>query len=135
VGDTVRVFVLGVDKETRRISLGMKQLEADPWVSVAEKYHVGDLVTGTVTRLVTFGAFIRLENALEGLVHISELSHEHVRAVEDVLAPGQTIKAKIIKIITDEQKIGLSLKAVAPYGDDALQTSTSEVAISEEAAV
>lgn len=134
VGDTVRVFVLGVDKETRRISLGMKQLEADPWVTVTEKYHVGDVVTGTITRLVTFGAFVRLENALEGLVHISELSNEHVRAVEDILKPGQVVTAKIIKIITDEQKIGLSIKAVNADSNYAKESS-SEASVSDEATV
>lgn len=112
VGDTVRVFVLGVDKEAKRVSLGMKQLEEDPWVKVTERYQVGQLVEGEVTRIASFGAFMRLENNLEGLIHISELAHNHIERVEDVVKVGDKVRAKIIKLVPEEQRIGLSLKAV-----------------------
>ena len=110
-GQEVKVFVLGVDRENRRISLGMKQLEPDPWVKAQEKYSVGQVVQGTVSRCVTFGAFVLLEDNLEGLIHISELSNQHVESVESVVSVGEEITATIIKVIPDEQKIGLSLKA------------------------
>ncbi len=111
-GDNVKVFILGVDKESRKISLGMKQLETDPWVNVAQKYSIGQIVAGTITRIVSFGAFIQLEANLEGLIHISELSYTHVDRVEDAVKVGDVVQARVIKLIPDEQKIGLSLKGV-----------------------
>jgi len=113
VGQTVKVFVLGVDKENNKISLGMKQLEADPWVHVAEKYQVGQIITGEITRTVAFGAFVKIEENLEGLIHISELSAHHVEKVEDVVKPKDVVKVKIIKLIPEEQRIGLSIKALS----------------------
>lgn len=115
VGDKVDVFVLGVDKENNKVSLGIKQLQPDPWVSVHEKYHVGQVITGRITRLAAFGAFIEVEKGLEGLIHISELSDKSVRTPEDVVQPGQEVKAKIIKILADEQKIGLSIKEIGSH--------------------
>lgn len=110
VGQELNVFILGVDKENRKISLGMKQLEPDPWVEVAQNYTVGDVVEGTITRTTTFGAFIKLEERLEGLIHISELANQRVERVEDVVKSGDVVHAKIIKLITEDQKIGLSIK-------------------------
>lgn len=112
VGEDVKVFILGIDKENNRISLGMKQLEPDPWVEVAQRYQVGQVVKGTISRTVPFGAFIEIENNLEGLIHISELSDKHVEKPEDVIVLGQEVEAKIIKLIPEEQKIGLSVKRV-----------------------
>lgn len=112
VGDPVKVFVLGVDKEHNKISLGMKQLQPDPWVLVSEKYTVGQFVKGKVTRIVSFGAFVQLEKDLEGLIHISELSYDHIEKVEDIVSAGQEINAKIIKLMPEEQKIGLTLRGV-----------------------
>ncbi len=125
-GQTVKVFVLGVDKETNKISLGMKQLEADPWVHVAEKYQVGQSITGTVTRSVPFGAFVKIEDNLEGLIHISELSSQHVEKVEDVVKPGDSVKVKIIKLIPAEQRIGLSIKALSRVETPAETTESAE---------
>lgn len=112
-GQTINVFVLGVDRENNKVSLGMKQLESDPWASAAEKYAVGDILEGDVTRLVTFGAFVKLEPNLEGLVHISELSPHRVSQVSDVVRVGDRVRVKIIKLIPNEQRIGLSIKALA----------------------
>ncbi len=112
VGDHVKVFVLGVDRETRKISLGMKQLQPDPWENVGQRYQVGQIVEGTISRLVPFGAFIQLEPNLEGLIHISELLDSRVEQVSDVVKVGQIVQAKIIKLLPDEQRIGLSLKAM-----------------------
>jgi len=126
VGDEVRVFVLGVDKEAKRVSLGMKQLESDPWVKVSERYQVGQIVEGEITRIATFGSFMRLENNLEGLIHISELAHNHIERVEDVVKVGDKVKAKIIKLVPEEQRIGLSLKAI-----EAKDIAKPESAVSE----
>ncbi len=112
IGDEVKVFVLGFDKDNRKISLGMKQLQADPWVNITEKYEIGQIVQGKVSRLVSFGAFIQLDKNIEGLIHISELSYDHIDKIENVIKPGDTINAKIIKLIPEEQKIGLSLKGI-----------------------
>jgi small subunit ribosomal protein S1 len=110
-GQNVSVFILGIDKENKHISLGMKQLQPDPWVSVSDKYEIGQTVEGVISRIAPFGAFIKLDSVIEGLIHISELSDEHVKNVEDVVTIGQTVNAKIVKLIPDEQKIGLSIKA------------------------
>lgn len=112
VGDEVKVFVLGVDKENGRISLGMKQLEPDPWASVNKDFEVGQVVDGTISRVVPFGAFIQISNQIEGLIHISELSYDHVEQVADIVKVGQVVQAKIIKLIPEEQKIGLTLKGL-----------------------
>ncbi len=108
--DEVDVFVLGVDRETRRISLGMKQLSEDPWVKAGSNYKIGDFVEGVITRIVPFGAFLKINDNIEGLIHISEISYDHIEKVENILNVGETIKAKVIKLIIDEQKIGLTLK-------------------------
>ena len=118
VGDDVKVFVLGIDKENNKISLGMKQLQEDPWVNVAEKYQVGQKITGTVSRITNFGAFFQIEDHLEGLIHISELAYRHVDKVEDVVNVGQVLQARIIKLVPDEQKIGLSLKGISSDSKD-----------------
>ncbi|MFA5879341.1 MAG: S1 RNA-binding domain-containing protein [Candidatus Margulisiibacteriota bacterium] len=117
IGDEVSVFVLGIDKENRKISLGMKQLQPDPWVNIINKYKIGEIVKGKITRFVTFGVFIQLDKDLEGLIHISELSYDHVDKIEDVVKIGSVVNAKIIKIIPEEQKIGLSLKGIDQGND------------------
>lgn len=130
VGDEVDVFILGVDKEHGKVSLGMKQLSPDPWVKVAEKYKVGQIVSGTITRLVSFGAFIQLERDLEGLIHISELSTSRVEKSEDVLEIGQVVQAKIIKLIPDEQRIGLSLKALQQNESSSVNSEQNDADLS-----
>ncbi|MDD4527362.1 MAG: S1 RNA-binding domain-containing protein [Candidatus Margulisbacteria bacterium] len=110
VGEEIEVFVLGVDRDEQKVSLGLKQLSTDPWETVAETYPIGEIITGTINRLATYGAFVKLGKGLEGLIHISELSHEHVKNVEDVVAVGQEVTVKVLRIIPEQQKIGLSLK-------------------------
>ncbi len=131
IGDKVKVFVLGVDREANKISLGMKQLQPDPWVRVAEKYKVGNIVTGVITRILSFGAFIQLEENLEGLIHISELASNHIEKVEDVVTVGQKVSAKIVKLIPAEQKIGLSLKRLSQEEKES-DTETDEGARNED---
>jgi small subunit ribosomal protein S1 len=111
-GEKVEAIVLHVDKANHRISLGLKQVQQDPWQSsVPEKYRVGMDVQGKVIRTTDFGAFIELEDGVEGLLHVSELSHERVNKPEDVVQVGQDLTLKVIKLDPEERKIGLSLRA------------------------
>jgi small subunit ribosomal protein S1 len=139
VGDVINVFVLGIDKENKKVSLGLKQLQPDPWVEVSNNYRIGTVVEGEITRIVPFGAFIKLEDRLEGLIHISEVSIQRIEKVEDELKVGDTVTAKVIKLIPDEQKIGLSIKALKEnqaeeFEDtDSVETEVAETVDSSEA--
>ncbi|MBK8986024.1 MAG: S1 RNA-binding domain-containing protein [Chloroflexi bacterium] len=115
VGDTVQVCVLKIDQERQRLALSIKRLEADPWTLIKEMYHEGQLTTATITKLTKFGAFARLhdEYELEGLIHISELSGEHVTHPREVVKPSQEVTVRIIRIDSDQRQLGLSLKQVA----------------------
>jgi small subunit ribosomal protein S1 len=119
-GDVVEAVVLEVDKANQRISLGMKQLTEDPWENIEKYYKVGDLVTGKVTKLASFGAFVGMEHDIDGLVHISQVSEEHVDKIKNVLKVGQEVTARVIKIDRAERRIGLSIKA-ANYTPEQLQ--------------
>ena len=111
VGQEIEVKVLKIDSEKRRISVGMKQLEPDPWDSVAAKYKTGERARGTVTRVLDFGAFVELEPGLEGLIHISEMSWARkVRTPSDVVKPGDTVEAVILGVSPGERRISLGLK-------------------------
>lgn len=113
-GQEINVMVLGVDKEQERISLGLKQTIPSPWKSVAERYAVGDKVSGVVTRVVDFGAFVKVEDGVEGLVHISQLSHQHVAKAEEVVKPGDEVEVKIISLDPEARRIGLSIRELEP---------------------
>jgi small subunit ribosomal protein S1 len=109
-GEEVECVVLSVDQEKKRIALGLKQLHADPWSSdIPARYHIGDSVPGTVTKITNFGVFVELEPGLEGLLHVSELADHKVDNPEDVVKIGQKVEVRIIKIDPDERKIGLTL--------------------------
>ena len=111
-GDKIRAVVLGVDIENERFSLGIKQLEADPWASAEEKFAVGTQHDVKVTKTADFGVFVELDQDIEGLIHISELSVDKVDKAEDVAKVGDTVKAEVIMIDKDARKIGLSSKLV-----------------------
>jgi small subunit ribosomal protein S1 len=121
--DEVDAIVLDIDKVNQRISLGVKQLDSDPWKEIDHKYKIGDLVHGKVTKLASFGAFVQLQDDIDGLVHISQLSEEHVAKVKDVLKVGQEVEARVIKVDKAERRIGLSIKA-AHYSDEELRRET-----------
>jgi len=121
--DEVEAVVLDIDKVNQRISLGVKQLDSDPWKEIDQKYKIGDLVHGKVTKLASFGAFVQLQDDIDGLVHISQLSEEHVAKVKDVLKVGQEVEARVIKVDKAERRIGLSIKA-AHYSDEELRRET-----------
>ena len=111
-GDVVEARVLNIDKENQRVSLGIKQLETDPWETIDTRFKVGDLVSGQVAKIASFGAFVNLDGDIDGLIHISQLSEEHVERVKDVIKVGDEIKARVIKVDKVERRIGLSVKAV-----------------------
>ena len=123
-GDELEAVVLEIDKENQRISLGVKQLETDPWEEIGAQFNVGDLVKGTVAKIATFGAFVQLEGDVDGLVHISQLSEEHVTKVKDVINIGDEVEARVIKVDKAERRIGLSIKA-ASYSEDELKKETA----------
>src|SRR6266403_1396701 len=118
--DEVEAAVIDIDKVNQRISLGIKQLAEDPWKNIDEKYKIGDLVKGKVTKLASFGAFVQLNDDIDGLVHISQLSEDHVAKVKDLLKLGQEVEARVIKVDKVERRIGLSIKA-ANYSEEELR--------------
>lgn len=123
-GDVVEASVLEIDKTNQRISLGLKQLETDPWNVIDSRFKVGDLVKGIVTKIASFGAFIQLEDDIDGLVHISQLSEDHVAKVKDVIKVGDEVEARVIKVDRAERRIGLSIKA-AEYSEEQLKKETA----------
>jgi small subunit ribosomal protein S1 len=113
-GDEVDVYVLNVDRDKRRIGLSLKRLQPDPWSQAEEKYSVGQLVEGTITKLTRFGAFARLKgDDIEGLIHVSELSNDRVAHPKEVVKEGDTLTLRIISLDSDHRRMGLSLKRVA----------------------
>jgi small subunit ribosomal protein S1 len=109
-GDVVQAIVLDIEKENERFSLGIKQLQEDPWKTVPEKYKVGKEITGTITNVTDFGIFVELEEGIEGLVHISEISKEKIKSPIEKFKIGDVITAKVMNINTEERRIGLSIK-------------------------
>jgi small subunit ribosomal protein S1 len=110
VGDEVEAEVIDINHERGRISLSIRRLQPDPWHSTVADFKVGDIIDGTVTKLVNFGAFVRVRDGLEGLIHISELSHQRVAHPGDVVHEGQSLKLKIISLDSERHRLGLSLK-------------------------
>jgi small subunit ribosomal protein S1 len=112
-GDTVKLVVISLDPNQKRMSFSLKQAGPDPWAQAKEKYAADMLVTGKVTRVVDFGAFVELEPGLEGLVHISELAPNRVRAASDVVKPGQEVQARVLEVDKDARRISLSIRRAA----------------------
>ncbi len=119
-GDEVDAVVLSIDPEQQRIALGIKQLTDDPWVEIQKKYKIGARVTGKVTKITSYGAFVKLDDDIEGLVHISQISEEHINKIKDVIKEGDEVTARVIKVDKDERRIGLSIKA-ANYDESAFE--------------
>lgn len=111
-GQEVEAVVLSIDPKNERLSLGIKQLTPDPWKDVARRYRKGEIVSGRVTNVTDFGAFVELEEGIEGLVHVSEISREKVEKPSDVLKPGETVSAIVLHVDSQERRIGLSLKGL-----------------------
>ena len=119
-GDDLEAVVLDIDKTNQRISLGVKQIDTDPWKEIDGRFRIGDLVKGTISKLTNFGAFVQLQDDIDGLVHISQISEDRVEKVKDVLKVGQEVEARVIKVDKAERRIGLSVKA-ANYSEEALR--------------
>ncbi|MCY2961688.1 MAG: 30S ribosomal protein S1 [Planctomycetota bacterium] len=136
-GDKLQCVVLSVDREKKRIALGKKQLHADPWSeTIPANYHVGDLLSGYVTKITNFGAFVKLEDDLEGLLHISELSDSKVTNVEDVLKIGMKVEVRVIRVDVEERKIGLSfVHSDFEENENILKAAAEAPAVEVEAAV
>ncbi len=119
-GQDVKVKVLSVDPDRERISLSIKQTLPGPWDDIEEKAPAGSVLTGTVKRLTSFGAFVEVFPGVEGLVHISQISHKHIATPADVLKPGQEVKIKVLNVDPERQRLGLSMKALEerPKGED-----------------
>ena len=122
--DEVEAIVLAIDKGNQRVSLGIKQTEGDPWSLIDSRFKVGDLVKGTVAKIASFGAFISLDGDIDGLIHISQLSEDHVEKVKDIIKVGEEIEARVIKVDKVERRIGLSIKAVG-YSDEQLKKESA----------
>jgi small subunit ribosomal protein S1 len=112
IGDTVRIKVLDIDRDRQRISLGLKQTQEDPWQRVISTHRPGDVLEGTVTKVVAFGAFVEILPGVEGLVHISELADHHVESPNEVVEPGATLNVKILEIDEERRRLSLSIKRV-----------------------
>lgn len=128
VGDEVEAVILDIDPQQQRITLGLKQIEKDPWANINDLYKIGDVVSGKVTKITAFGAFIELSHKIDGLVHISQISKDRVEKVKDKLSLGQEIEARVIKIDRDERRIGLSIKALDEgFSEEDLKAASEEV--------
>jgi len=125
IGQRVEVVVKRLDTATRRISLSLRQLLANPWDDFAKTCRPGSRVSGKVTRLEDFGAFVELAPGIEGLIHISELSTERVRRVRDVVTEGQHVEVQVMAVDTDKKRIGLSLKTIRA-GEEAVAEAAGE---------
>ncbi len=143
IGQTVRVKVLDVDRDRQRISLGLKQTQTDPWQRVIDETRQGDVVTGRITKVVTFGAFAEILSGVEGLIHISELAEHHVENPREVVQQGQEVNVKVIEIDPERRRLSLSLKRVEPHepvktiempfgGAAKVEESVPELGLSEE---
>lgn len=124
VGDKVKVKVIGVDSD--KLSLSIKQLTKDPWEEIAERYPVGKKVTGTVMRFADYGAFLKLEQEINGLVHLSEVTHKKIEDASEALKIGEKVEAQVINIDIDERRIGLSIKATQPIDQATIERIKAE---------
>lgn len=126
VGDVVKVRVISFDKEKQKVSLGYRKIEDNPWYNIEEKYPVGSIVTGTVLRMVPFGVFVELEEGVEGLVHISQISNVRLGKPDEVLEVGQKVEMKVVDINPELKKISLSIKEVNPIDPQKPEEPASE---------
>ncbi|QDS97989.1 30S ribosomal protein S1 [Adhaeretor mobilis] len=131
-GEEIECKVLSVDQERRRIALGLKQLDEDPWsADIPDRFQQGQLVTGKVTKITNFGVFVGLEDGLEGLLHISELSDDKIENPQDVVNVGDELEVKILRVDTEDRKIGLSRKRVEWAEEDEIRAAEEEAAARE----
>ena len=115
VGDKIKVYILDIDKENKKLALSIKKLTENPWKSVEIKYPIGNIVLGKVVRFASFGAFVELEPGVDGLVHISKISNKRIDKPEEELTLGKEVKAKILEVNSVEKRIALSIKDVEEF--------------------
>lgn len=132
VGEEVQVYVLGIDQDRRRIALSLRRTQPEPWSTVAERYQLGQLIEGEVTQLTNFGAFVRIEEGIEGLIHISELSDTPISHPREVVEEGDHLALRIIRIDPAHRKIGLSLRRTLHKGDEVDEEELEEYEEYEE---
>jgi small subunit ribosomal protein S1 len=116
-GDKVQVSILSVDHDRKRIALSIKRTQSEPWTRAGERYQLGQIVEGTITQLASFGAFARIEDGIEGLIHISEMGDERIQHPKEVVAEGDTVQARIIRIDPARKRMGLSLRLNREIGE------------------
>lgn len=131
-GTEIDVYVIDVNREQRRVGLSLKRLHPDPWSLVAQRYHVGDIVDATITNVVSFGAFARLPEGVEGLIHSSELAEGSFLHPRDVVHEGQAVKVRVMNMDPSRQRIGLTLRLSENSRDRAQEGSSSNQSVSEE---
>ncbi len=125
-GDEIEAIILEVDVAQQRISLGLKQIQEDPWAKIEEFFKVGDFVQGKVTKIASFGAFVQLKHNIDGLVHISQISEQHVEKIKNVIKIGDEVSARVIKVDQENRRIGLSIKA-ANYSIEQIQKESEAI--------
>jgi small subunit ribosomal protein S1 len=133
VGQQVQVKIDKLDKDSGKISLSYRELLESPWTDVETKFSTGSIVSGTVSKIMDFGAFVRLAAGVEGLIHVSELAHQHVARVAQIVSEGQEVQVKVLSVDAENQRISLSLKAVQapPSADTSVDQTESEEDASE----
>jgi len=129
VGDRVQVYVLSIDNDRKRIALSIKRTQPEPWSTVQERYQLGQMVEGTITQLASFGAFVRIEDGIEGLIHVSELGDSRLQHPRDAVKEGDVVQARIIRIDPARKRMGLSLRAAQ---EDADLTPSTEDAVEDQ---
>ncbi|HMQ33807.1 MAG TPA: 30S ribosomal protein S1 [Chloroflexaceae bacterium] len=118
VGDQVQVYILSIDNERKRIALSIKRTQSEPWTKAGERYQLGQIVEGTITQLASFGAFARIEDGIEGLIHISEMGDERIQHPKEVVSEGEVVRARVIRIDPARKRMGLSLRLSREVGEE-----------------
>lgn len=131
VGDVVKVIILSVDRDKEKVSLKLAEIKENPWETLSERYAIEEIVAGKVTRLMNFGAFVEIEDGVEGLVHISELAEQHVTRPQEIVQVGDAVEVMILDMDPQSQKLSLSIKAVVALGDVTYDDYTEETADSQ----
>ncbi|MBO7185010.1 MAG: S1 RNA-binding domain-containing protein, partial [Oscillospiraceae bacterium] len=127
IGDEITVFVKSFDAEKKKISLGYKTAEMNPWNQFMTKYQIGDVVDAKIVKLMTFGAFAEILPGVDGLIHISQIANKRIGKPEDVLAEGQDVQVKITDVDAENKRISLSIRALlAPAAEEAAEEETAE---------
>jgi small subunit ribosomal protein S1 len=115
-GDAVEVYVISVDRGAKRVALSLKRLKPDPWATIRERYQFGQLISGTITNVVSFGAFMRVEDGVEGLIHVSELAEGQFLHPRNVVQEGDVVTARVLNIDSTQRRLGLSLRKAVEAG-------------------